>query len=65
MLNTFMSKANYLAGLEETLKVLIIYREKSDQPEHLCDFFKAFLFAKKSIDFTYPRLYTTQAEKWF
>ena len=66
MLNTFMSKANYLAASEK-LKVLLINREKSDQPEHLCDcfFFKAFLFAKKSIDFTNLQLYTTPAEKWF
>ena len=48
MLNTFMSKANYLAASEE-FKVLLINREKSDQPEHLCDFFSKLSYSQRNL----------------
>ena len=61
MMNIFMSKALYLAVSGK--KVLLINREKSDQPEHLCLCFKAFLFAKKSIDRPNLQLYRAKAKK--
>ena len=60
MLNTFMSKANYLAASGR--KSLLINREKSDQPEHLCIFFfKAFLFAKKPVNRMNLQLYNAKS----
>ena len=59
-MNTFMSKANYLAASGK--KVLLINRKKSDRPEHLCIFFKSLLFAKKSMDHMNLQLYKAKAD---
>ena len=46
MLNTFMSKADYLAATGR--KAPLINLEKSDQPEHLCIFFQSFPVRKEN-----------------
>ena len=45
--------------------MLLINRENSDQPKHLCVFFKASLFKKKFIGHTNIQQYKAKAENWF
>ena len=60
----YIHEADYLAATGR--KAPLINLEKSDQPEHLCIFFfKAFLFAKKTMDRINLQLYKAKAESWF